>query len=228
MSTVSSTSQASQTPQTQSDNSKLKFADNLEMFLNMLTTQLKNQDPLSPMDSTEFTNQLVQFANVEQQINANANLEKLITLTKGNQLASAVGYIGKIAKVETGNIVVQDKKSDFSYLLPQDATEVEVVITDMNDRIVKTEAIGALKAGEYQRNWDGKDAGGNQLPDGPYKIKIVGKGADGKSFVAPTAMIGRITGVSSLDGQPMLSISGLDVRMDQVVSISEEKKTTTS
>ena len=221
MTTVSPTSSASQA---QSDNSKLKFADNLEMFLNMLTTQLKNQDPLSPMDSTEFTNQLVQFANVEQQINANSNLEKLIALQQGNQLSTAVGYIGKTAKVETSSIALQDGQADFSYLLPKNAKEVEIVITDMNDKIIKVEVAENLVAGEYQRNWDGKDAGGNKLKDGAYKVKVTGVTADGTKFDVPTAMIGRVTGVSNVDGEVQLTIGGVVTTLDKVVSLNEDHR----
>ena len=220
------TSPSSTNANSTASNDKLKFADNLEMFLTMLTTQLKNQDPLSPMDSTEFTNQLVQFANVEQAINTNTNLEKLIALQKGNHLSTAVGYIGKEVKVETSALPLQDGKSDYSYILPKDATEVTIMITDMNDRIIKTEVVSDLKAGEYQRNWDGKDAGGNQMDDGTYKIKITGTAADGTTFECATAVIGKVTGVSNTGDEPTLIIGDLEVSLDKIVSINEKKETT--
>lgn len=217
------TRSSSTTANAASTTDRLKFADNLEMFLTMLTTQLKNQDPLSPMDSNEFTSQLVQFANVEQQINANSNLERLIALQQGNRLSTAVGYIGKQVKVETSALPLQDGKADYSYILPQNAVEVNIMITDMNERIIKTEVLHNLAAGEYQRNWDGKDAGGNMMGDGTYRLTITGTAANGSTFTSATATIGRVTGVSNVDDEPTLIINDLEVSPDKIVSINEQK-----
>src|SRR5262245_29800369 len=104
---------------TGSSTSMGKLTENFDQFLALLTTQLKNQDPLSPMDSSEFTNQLVQFAGVEQQIATNKNLESLVTLQKSSQVMGALELMGKKVEVSGTTVPLQDKSATFVYTLPK-------------------------------------------------------------------------------------------------------------
>ena len=110
----------------QSGAATAKLQEDLNRFLNLLVTQLKNQDPLDPMDANEFTSQLVSFANVEQQIHQNANLEELIKLQQSSQIASIVDYIGTRIEATTKHTVLEDGKAEFSYSMDENASDVTI------------------------------------------------------------------------------------------------------
>jgi flagellar basal-body rod modification protein FlgD len=159
------------------------LAQNFDTFLNMLTTQLKHQDPLSPMDSTQFTNQLVQFAGVEQQINANSNLESLITATGMNTRAQAVSYIGRTVEADTDQVPLQgatdtvsnkiqlaNGTSTFKYALDETAASTLLRIKDSAGNVVRT-LNGDIGKGIHEITWDGKNAAGEECPVGTYTVE---------------------------------------------------------
>src|SRR5262245_12081217 len=113
-----------------------QLTSNFDTFLTLLTTQLKNQDPLEPMDSSEFTQQLVQFSSVEQQINANKNLETLIALTKARSSTDAVSYLGRNVTVTDGSGALVGGSARWSYDLSNAAANTGVVVTDSRGRLV--------------------------------------------------------------------------------------------
>jgi flagellar basal-body rod modification protein FlgD len=198
-----------------------KLSQNFDTFLTMLTTQLKHQDPLSPMDSTQFTNQLVQFASVEQQIAGNSNLEKLIGLQKTNQTSQALSYLGQTIEVAGNQLPLQDKKANFSYTLGQDADAVAVVIKDGDGRAVRT-LKGEMTEGRHDLEWDGKDTYGNQLADGRYTVEIVAAMADGTSVDSATTAMGRVTeiGTDETNGT-LIAMSGVVTTMDKILTIRD-------
>lgn len=179
-----------------------KLAENFDTFLIMLTTQLKHQDPLSPMDSTEFTNQLVQFANVEQQIAANANLETLIGVNAMSQKAWSISYIGSTIEAESASVPLQGSKesntneiqhvggtANFSYTLPQAAKSVKIEIKDANGNVVRSFS-GSTAVGRHADNWDGNDASGQAAPNGKYTVNVTALDTAGNA-ITPT--IGVVT-----------------------------------
>lgn len=193
---------------TTSSLSRSKMAQNFDTFLVMLTTQLKHQDPLSPMDSTEFTNQLVQFANVEQQINANSNLEKLIKVGQINQTASAISYIGQTIEADSSLVPLQggteeqtrtlklaDGTANFSYQLSDPAESVLLKIKDADGNVVRTYT-GTGSVGKRDILWDGKDGDGNLLDDGTYTIEPEALDADGNALAVKTYAINRTSNAS--------------------------------
>lgn len=200
--------------------SKSKMAENFDTFLVMLTTQLKHQDPLSPMDSTEFTNQLVQFANVEQQINANANLENLIKIQKTNQSAMAISYLGQTGEIAGTDLPLQDGKASFSYTLPEDARTFVAIVRDTSGKIVRT-LTGDSSTGRHEAAWDGKDANGNQLKDGKYTLEYSAVNAAGESLAVDTTVYGRFTDVSSDSNGTLLNMSGVVSSLDKILTIRE-------
>ncbi len=107
--------------------SESQIAANFDTFLLLLTAQLKNQDPLEPMDSNQFTQQLVQFSQVEQQINANKNLESLIALTKARSSSDAVSYLGKTLTLTDGTAALMGGEAIWAYSLENDAVERDAV-----------------------------------------------------------------------------------------------------
>src|ERR1700745_1994530 len=116
MTTVpSATNNPSATAAAAGSNAMQQLSGNFQTFLTLLTTQLKNQDPLSPMDSNQFTQQLVQFSQVEQQINSNKNLEDLIALTKSQSATNAVSYLGKTLTLTDGTAALQNGTANWTY-----------------------------------------------------------------------------------------------------------------
>src|SRR6185312_7829343 len=118
------------------DDSKKQLSANFDTFLTLLTTQLKNQDPLSPMDSNHFTQQLVQFSQVEQQINANKNLESLIALTKSRSAADAVSYLGKTLTLTDGNAALMNGQAKWAYTLDTDAATTTLTVLGAKGHVV--------------------------------------------------------------------------------------------
>lgn len=196
-----------------------KLANDMDMFLKMLTTQLKNQDPLSPLDSTEFTNQLVQFAAVEQQIDANAHLESLVKAQQSSQMASSVGYLGTAVEFESTSLPLQNGAAAFSYALNERADEVTVRIQDASGKTVRT-IDGGSTAGRHDITWDGVDDNGQQLTDGAYKAIITAKNGQKTSTVTPLVS-GTVTGITSGDGKVILSLSGVEVSLDDIKSVKQ-------
>lgn len=183
---TSSTSTASQ-----------NLSADMNTFLTLLTTQLKYQDPLDPMDTAEFTNQLVQYSSVEQAIQTNEKLDNLLSMNIANLGAQAVSYIGKVAQV-LGNVMpLEGGKAKATYTLDKNVVSTTIVVKDMNGNIVYSEQ-GKVTSGTHEFTWDGKDANGNQLEDGAYKIEVSTKVASGETAASVvTTVFGRVTGVAS-------------------------------
>lgn len=198
MSTIAAAANTSAAATTKSAAGAKSLAQNFDTFLTMLTTQLKHQDPLSPMDSTQFTNQLVQFAGVEQQINANANLEKLIGATGMNTHAQAVNYIGHVVEADTDQVPLQGSvdtasnsiqlangSATFKYSLAEQATSTQLRIKDSNGNVIRT-LVGDLNKGIHEITWDGKNSAGETMDTGTYTVEPNVVNAAGKSVETTT------------------------------------------
>ena len=195
---VAAANTAADTTGTKSATSAKSLAQNFDTFLTMLTTQLKHQDPLSPMDSTQFTNQLVQFAGVEQQINSNSNLEKLIAANGMNTRAQAVNYIGRVVEADSNQVPLQGSvdtesrtiqlangKATFKYALPETAASTQLRIKDKDGNVVRTLA-GNLDKGTHQITWDGTDSTGTTMAAGAYTVEPVVTNSKGTALTVPT------------------------------------------
>jgi flagellar basal-body rod modification protein FlgD len=200
-------------------NSQKTLSTNFDTFLTLLTTQLQNQDPLSPMDSNQFTQQLVQFSQVEQQINSNKNLESLIALTKTQATTNAVSYLGRTLTVTDGTAALQGGKADWAYSLPSDATSTKLMVTDAKGHAVFT-ATGETNAGIHAFSWDGKDSAGNDAPAGTYKLTVSAKGADGTALTSSIASQGVISEVDLTGTEPTLMIGPLGIPLSKATLIS--------
>jgi len=199
--------------------SKTSLAADFDAFLLLLTTQLKNQDPLSPMEPTEFTSQLVQFASVEQQINANENLEKMIGIQNASLAASIIGFIGTDVEYDGASIPLQDGSAKFTYDLADKAKNVVITISDADGNLVLTEA-GETTAGLHEFVWDGKDTNGVQKPDGTYTISVTAVDGDQQAIDTKIHGFGHITGVSMANGT-VLNAGDLDIPLDSILNIAE-------
>lgn len=202
------------------DKSRTSLATDFDQFLLLLTTQLQNQDPLDPLDSNEFVQQLVSFSGVEQSIATNANLEILIALNMAAQAASAVGYLGTTVEASGDQIALVDGEARFVYTLSDNAASTSIVITnDAGENIFVGQ--GNITAGKHDFVWDGRDGSGSLQPDGIYKIKVSGFAPDETLLSIPTIIGGRVTGIETVDGGTRLTVNGIGVPIEEILSVIE-------
>jgi flagellar basal-body rod modification protein FlgD len=205
-----------------SETARKSLSDNFDQFLLLLTTQLQNQDPTDPLDTNEFTSQLVQFSSVEQAVKTNTNLEKMLSLLQTSQLDTAVGYIGKAVEAKGNKGVLLGGQAEFAYDLPAGSTDVTVSLTDSNNRVVFS-GPGSQKTGKNVIIWDGVNSFTNKdEPDGEYTLSVKAKDSKGDEIKnVTTYSSGRVTSVDMQNGTIQLNIGTLKVKLDQVISIRE-------
>lgn len=199
-------------------NSKTALSGNFDTFLRMLTTQLQHQDPLEPLDATKFTEQLVSYSQVEQQINTNDNLSTLIALTKAAAGANAVTYLGKTALTAGAVSSLDNDAASWRYTLGRDAASVQLVIKDATGRSVRTLA-GERGVGIHDFVWDGRNDAGTQLPAGAYTMSVVATASDSGSVPATVAGVGFIKEVDMSAGEPLLTVGGRKVRLAEIIGL---------
>lgn len=161
------------TPDTSASASdRARLSDNYDTFLVLLTAQLQNQDPLSPMDSTEFTQQLVQYSQVEQQIRTNEQLESLVEQYRAASTGAALSYLGKDAIIEADDTYLAGGQANWAYELPTTADALTLRVVDANGRTVYTTTTAARGQGEHLFTWDGATSDGGTAPDGVYTLEV--------------------------------------------------------
>ncbi|MGO1117873.1 flagellar hook assembly protein FlgD [Rhodovibrionaceae bacterium A322] len=197
----------------------------MDDFLLLLTTQMQNQDPLEPMDSEKFTEQLLNFSGIEQQINTNNKLDQLLNLTGYNQTMGMVDYIGTTVEYGSDMLNLSNGQASFNYALDTNAATTKITITDESGAVVRT-LDGEVDAGSYSLTWDGKNDDGAQMPDGIYSVNITAADLAGETVEGSMTMIGRVTGVESQGGALQLMLGGLPISMDQVVGVHESSNST--
>ena len=209
---ISSTS--TQTDQSAASGAQQKLTKDFDHFLTILTTQLQNQDPLSPMDSNEFTNQLVNFSSVEQAIATNKNLEQLI----GLQTTSLVGYLGNYAEVNSPATQLVEGEAKWFYTVEGQTKTTQILVLDQSDKVVYVDS-GETKTGKHEFVWNGEDNQGNPLPDGTYKLQVAGFDSDGKEVTTGVTAFGKISSVETNDGAQKISIGGTPVSLSDIISV---------
>lgn len=204
-----------------SGTAKKKLAEDMDAFLLMLTTQLQNQDPLSPMESNEFTQQLVGFSQVEQQIGINENLERQIGLQQSSMNSLALGFIGKYAEIQDNLLTVDGGKVKFAYTLASDAAGTKLDFYDKKGILVRSMS-GKTSQGNHVLEWDAKATDGTQLPDGDYTVKLTTKNVKGEPVDSFTTVQARITGASTDGEQPYVTINGAALPLSQIGAVTEK------
>lgn len=195
-------------------NPLVALSSNFNDFLQMLMTQLQNQDPTSPMDTNEFTTELVQFSGVEQQINTNASLTQLIQLTQAGETMQGTSMTGKQVTVQSNQIALQNGSGTLNFTDPT-AGPVAIAVTDSSGNQLYGTTLNAT-AGQNSWTWNGTNNAGTQLPDGAYNIAVVGTNAAGTTSTLPFTVTGTATGVQSLSSGMQLEMGALAVPFSSV------------
>ena len=202
---------------TSAEESRTKLSGTFDNFLKLLTTQMQYQDPLSPMDSSEFTNQLVMFSGVEQQIAQNDKLEKILAAQSATQTQAALGFIGLDVET-TGDLFSHaGGKVELGYTVDQPARATEIAIVDKDNKLVR-KLNGNTAMGTHRVTWDGLDGNGAAVPAGTYRIAVGAIDAEGKSITTSTTVPGRVTGIETQNGEVTLVLGTTRVSVGDVIS----------
>lgn len=219
MSVITSTTTPGAASDSQATRAQTGFGKDLGTFLKLLTTQLRNQDPTSPLDSNEFTQQIVSFTQVEQSINTNTNLEKLIALNETTQLNNAASYIGKTVQINGEDSTLSNGKATFTYSLTEKADESIVVISNKEGKVIYS-GNGEKQAGTYHFIWDGRNNEGDLQPEGTYTIKVMALDNDGNEIEVKTTTTGVVNGAIFKRGVPLLEVDGQEVPLDKIIAVT--------
>ncbi|PVB59693.1 flagellar hook capping FlgD N-terminal domain-containing protein [Labrenzia sp. 011] len=212
------TSASSSLAQTQSASSQEGLMASYDLFLSILTTQIQNQDPLDPMDSAEYTSQLVQYSNVEQGIQQNKNLESIIATLQSNQSMSYVSYIGNEVSADASSTLLSGSEASWNYDIKEDATGT-FAIYDTAGTVVYSGDI-ELDAGSGTFIWDGRTDAGTDAADGIYSIAFSMQDASSRAEPVTTAIKGVVDSVDWSSGEPILKVNGSNIPVSSVTSVS--------
>ncbi|MCA3312912.1 MAG: hypothetical protein ING24_13760 [Roseomonas sp.] len=196
-----------------------KFGGDFNTFLTLLTTQIKNQSPTDPLDTNQMTNQLVQFASVEQQIAMNQNLQRLLALEQTSQLTASAPLIGQMVSVEAEQITLQSGKGSLNLPAAGASQTALVTIRGSGNRVIRQETV-PLGSAPKTWSWDGKDSDGLALPDGAYKVSVTGAAIGGKAEALPFTTIGKVTGAEKAGDDLKLLLGQLQVSFDKLRKVN--------
>jgi flagellar basal-body rod modification protein FlgD len=199
------------------NNATSQLSSNFDTFLQLLTTQLQHQDPLDPMDTSQFTQQLVEYSQVEQQIDSNTNLQTLISQGTSQSAAYATSYLGKTVTVSGGEGSLTNGQAQWTYNLGTASTSTTLQVTDANGNVVYSGS-GQTTAGNSNFNWNGVDNSGNQLPDGSYTLAVKAA-AGGSTVTTSVTAVGTVSEVNMINGTPQLLIGSMEVPLTSISSV---------
>ncbi len=197
---------------------RLGIADNFDTFLSLLTTQLLNQNPLDPLDANQFTQQLVQFTEVEQSIKQNENLEKLIQLSAANTLTNIVGFLGSEVTLSGTNSELKDGTASWNYETEGASDNTTISVLDSNGVPIFTTS-GPVTSGKSTFLWDGRTDAGTTAADGTYTLSITAVDGNGTALKVTTQVVGVVDGINFKGNEPVLLIGSLEVKLDEILSV---------
>ena len=193
---------------------KNMIAGNFQAFLQLLTTQLKNQNPLDPLDTNQFTQQLVQFAQVEQQLKSNQELETLVSLQKTAQATQALGFVGSTVAVDGATTQLGKGQANWSFSVTKPATATITIANSAGQTVYSGSY--TIQPGTQKFAWDGRGNNGTQWPDGTYKLSVTAVDTSGQSVAVSTEVEGVVDSVDLTKSPPLLSVGGQNFTLDQI------------
>jgi flagellar basal-body rod modification protein FlgD len=214
---VSSTVPSGSTASTSGLLNNTEIASNFTTFLKLLTTQLQNQDPLSPMDTNQFTQQLVQFAGVEQQMKSNDQLSTLVSLQQNAQTTEALALVGATVVVNGATAPLANGQATWTLNSTAPATTT-ISIADSTGRTAYT-ATGTVNAGNQSFVWNGHGNDGTIWPPGNYTLTATGVSASGQTTAISTQIQAPVDSVDLTGTTPTLSVQGQNYTLSQIQKI---------
>lgn len=220
MTTTTSTSTSTSTSTATATAARSKLNANFDTFIKMLTTQLQYQDPMNPTDTSEFTNQLVMYSQVEQQMNGNDKLDQLIKLSQGAGVQSALGYLGWEVSSNSSNLPLQSGEAHFKIDVEDVDATVTLSITDANGKFIRSMTMDDVNTTTGEIVWDGTDRNGVTVADGNYKLSVSAKNAGGTAVKSTLTTYGIVTAIDvDDDGNTVLKMGDTTISQDDILSI---------
>lgn len=194
----------------------------MDQFLNLFIAQLRHQDPLSPLDSAEFTAQLAQFTSVEQLYGMNSKLASIDeTLSSQGEQNDNLGYIGKTVKADDNTMIVDDGTVQAGRYSINNRGDVTIDVYDSQGQKVRTLYQGIEEKGDHEVKWDGRDGAGNKVGDGTYTFEITARDENGLYISSNTYISGEVTGITYKYGQPYLMIGDKILNSSSIIEVSQ-------
>ena len=210
-------SSSASTSSTSGTSALSSLSGNMNSFLQMLMTQLQNQDPTSPMDPNAYTTELVQFSGVQQQINTNTSLTQLIQLTQGSEMLQASSIVGKTVTLNSTQLPLQNGSASLQFTAPT-AEPVTISVYNSSGTAVRNVSLQA-NAGSNSWTWNGTSDSGTTLPDGAYTVAVAG-GLTGSTPSALSFTVnGTVTGVSTANNAVQLQLGTMQTSMGNVQQV---------
>jgi flagellar basal-body rod modification protein FlgD len=194
------------------------IAGNFQTFLTLLTTQLKNQDPSNPLDTNQFTQQLVQFAQVEQQLKSNEQLSTLVSLQQTAQSTQALSFVGDNVTVNSDTALLTNGSTTWT-MSSQKPSTATINISNSSGQLVYSGTM-TLQAGSNSFKWNGVGSNGTQWPDGAYTMAVTAKDTSGQSVGVSTLVTGIVDSVDLTKNPPLLSVNGQNFTINQIQGVS--------
>ncbi len=199
------------------------LASNFTTFLQLLTTQLKNQNPLDPLDTNQFTQQLVQFAQVEQQLKSNDQLSALVSLQQTAQSTQALGFVGHTVAIDGQTARLTNGQAGWSFNSPKPAAATINILNSTGATVYS--GTFSLNTGVQNFVWDGRNTSGTLQPDGEYKMTISAKDAAGQNVSVSTEIQGIVDSVDLSQNPPILNVGGTDYTLDKIKRVVRQTGT---
>lgn len=205
------------------DTSALRKTDDTvgkDAFLQLLITQMRYQDPLSPMDNQAFLAQLAQFSSLEQMQQLNQTVESSLLFSQSQANNGATALIGKNVRASGDTVAVGAEGSvELGYFLASPAQAVEIRVVDETGRTIKTLVDNDLDAGSNAIEWDGRDAAGSRVPAGNYTFEVTATDTAGQEVPVTRTVTGLVEGVTFRTGQALLLVNGREVPLSDVLDV---------
>lgn len=196
-----------------------KTSADFNMFLKLLTTQMQNQDPLDPMDTSEYTQQLVQYSQVEQTIQQTSTLKDILARLSTQDMAQASGFIGREVQLDTPFAGLSTAPAQWAYEAAHPVASIVATITDASGAVVDTRPIsGTAATGRF--SWDGKLANGKQAPEGAYSLSLAAVDRSGEKVPVMVTSVGTVKDVVLRDGALLLGVGGIQLPASSLIKVA--------
>jgi flagellar basal-body rod modification protein FlgD len=217
----SSVSSGTTTASTTTSSSSDDLASDKTAFLSLLTTQLQHQDPLSPVDTTEFTNQLISYSSLEQLMNMSSQLDDVVSSLSTSNSLSAFSYIGSDVQVDSSTTALQDGEAEWNYVVGDDASNVTLQVADADGNVVFSKSLTGVTAGTYDLTATADDLGTTLTDGASYTLSVVATGSTGATVDTSANAIVTVDSVESSSGDITLNAGGLSFSADDILSYTK-------